>query len=253
MKGYEYSENIWNYVLPDGSAFCHWGGRGISYRVLELLNLRERDRLCDICCGEAGTLTLIDLPVSEIYGIDVSSRALEMASKNLRSKNPHLRQADIREMPFEDGYFDKLFAQDPDVFLCPDKQRIVDEIFRITRSGGRFVLQTYCATSYLGQEDRQKMSDALKNIGYPYTDVVSVGELERLVGRSGFVIQLSQDLYDIYSQDSLRMIENLEINWEVVKQSDEQQAHNLRELLYLGRELFLRKAWTGILLSVEKL
>ena len=238
--------------------FARWeffrplGGRVISYRVLDLLNLKQEDRLCDICCGEAGTLTLVDQPLAEVYGVDISTKALEKASRTLEGRNFHLRQADIREMPFDSCYFDKLFAQDPDVFLYPDKQRSMDEISRVTRTGGRFVLQTYCATSNLQQYERDETDRILRNMGYPYTDVVDIDCLRVLGVQSGFSVVESQDLHEVYFQDNLRMIENLGRNWERIRQDDEEQTHNLRELLYWEKHLFSKKAWSGILLVMEK-
>src|SRR3989344_437683 len=246
MQDYNYSDDLWDYILPDGNSFCNWGGRNISYRVLILLDLKEDDKLGDICCGEAGTLALITRPLSEVYGIDISSRALERGSRNLEGKGFHLRQADVREMPFSDCYFDKLFSQDPDVFLYPDKQRIMDEISRIIRTGGRFVLQTYCSTSNLTLKDKNKTRRILKKMGYPYTDVVDLNCLISMFRSSGFEIKLIEDLHEIYSKDNEKMIKNLEKNWLKIKDK------NVKELLYWEKYLFSKKAWTGVLLVLEK-
>ncbi len=251
MENYDYPRELWDYVLPDGTSFCHWGGRDISYSVLELLSLKKGEKVCDICCGEAGTLALIRNPSVESYGLDISRKALREASKMLR-ENVNLIQTDINRLPFGADFFDKVFAQDPDVFLHPDKFEVMHEISRVICQKGKFVLQTYCTMPHLNERDKEKTDRMLRESGYPYTDVIGIEEVVDLIRKSGFDIQSFQDLYYIYASDNLRMIDNLERNWPIIMEIDEQQGRNLRRLLEWERNLFLGRKWTGILLRAEK-
>lgn|SRR3989338_2906188 len=253
MNIYSSSENLWEYVLPEGASFCHWGGRDISRKVLGNLDIRRGDRLCDLCCGEAGTLSFIDEEDIEVYGVDISGASLKKALNRFEGRNNfYFVQYDVRNMSFVDGFFDKAFAQDPDVFLCPNKDRAMGEISRVIKRGGVFALQTYCATSYLKQSEKQRMLATLRNIGYRYTEVITLDEINMLLRTSKFLIKNTEDLHEVYKQDNLRMIEKLEANWSEMLKININQANKMRELLYLERELFLRKAWTGILQIAEK-
>ena len=246
MEYYSYFRNLWKHILPDGTSFCHWGGKEISYKILELLDLKEQEVICDICCGEAGTLSLIEQTMDRVYGIDISDKALKKASKNLRNKGFYLRQADVRQIPFDDCYFDKLFAKDPDIFLYSDKLKIINEISRTLIKGGKFILQTYCSTSNLTLGDKKKTNKILENNGYPYTDVVDINDLIFMFRNSEFEIKFIEDLHEIYSKDNEKMIKNLEKNWLKIKEE------NIKKLLYWERYLFSKKAWTGVLLVLEK-
>lgn len=253
MTNYRYSEDIWKYVLHDGVPFCHWGGRDISYKVLNNLNLKQGDKLCDLCCGDAGTLTLINKSNVEVYGIDISKTALRRARKRFEGRdNFHFIQSDVRNMPFSDGFFDKTFAQDPDVFLYSNKAGVMKEISRVTRKGGIFVLQTYCATSRLGQREKEKTEAILRNMGYPFVDVLTSDEITSVLKLSGFVIKEAEDLHGVYEQDNSRMIHNLERNWLDMLKANENKANRMKEMLYWERYLFSKKAWTGTLQIAEK-
>ena len=250
---YGYSEYLWQYVLPDGNPFCHWGGKNISREVLDHLELKTGDRLCDICCGEGGTLSLINRNDIEVYGIDISKTAIEKARVEFENKDSfHFVQSDVRNMPFHDCLFNKVFAQDPDVFLYPDKMDIMREISRVMRSKGIFVLQTYCASSYLGKTEREITAEILYRMGYPYTEVLFDEQIDLILKMSGFVVKCSKSMHSVYHQDNLAMIRNLEINWARMLEANEVQANNMRKLLYWEKYLFSKKAWTGILRIVKK-
>src|SRR3989344_2326569 len=179
MEYYSYFRNLWKHILPDGTSFCHWGGKEISYKILELLDLKEQEVICDI-------------------------------------------------------------------FLYSDKLKIINEISRTLIKGGKFILQTYCSTSNLTLGDKKKTNKILENNGYPYTDVVDINDLIFMFRNSEFEIKFIEDLHEIYSKDNEKMIKNLEKNWLKIKEE------NIKKLLYWEKYLFSKKAWTGVLLVLEK-
>ena len=240
-ESYNYLNNIWDYILPDGSGFCHWGGKAASYQILKILDLNDSERICDLCCGEAGTLSLIDKEKLEIYGVDISD------SISRKSKSDfNLVQADVKKMPFASRFFDKLFAQDPDVFLHPKKAETLREISRILKKRGIFVCQTYCATSNISEEEKRKTSNLLSSLGYPYTDVIGTEDIPDLFSSEGFQIEFIKEMHEIYLRDNIKMIENLEKNWLKIKDK------KIRRLLYWEKYLFSKSAWTGILIFARK-
>jgi len=251
---YNYSNKIWDYILPDGNKFCHWGGKTISYKMIEFLDLKNSDKVCDICCGEAGTLTLINQPGIKIYGMDISDSALKKAKKGLKRRlgNVHLVQADVKDIPFPNNFFDKILAQDPDVFLYPQKNEIMKEISRVLKVGAIFVCQTYCATSYLTPGEEKRTSFLLKEMGYPYTAVMKMKNIFDMFTLAGFKIQFIEDIHDVYAQDNLLMIENLEKNWKKITKINEQEKDKLKVLLEWEKYLFSKKAWTGVIIKAKK-
>ncbi len=251
---YSYSNKIWNYILPDRNKFCHWGGKAISYKMIEFLDLKNSDKICDICCGEAGTLTLINQPRIKVYGVDISDSALKKAREGLKELgNFNLVQADVKNMPFSNNFFDKILAQDPDVFLYPQKNEIMKEISRVSKIGAIFVCQTYCATFYLTPGEEKRTSLLLKEMGYRYTGVLKKEEIFKMFTLAGFKIQFIEEIHDVYAQDNLLMIKNLEKNWKKITGINKQERNKLKVLLEWEKYLFSKKAWTGVIIKAKKM
>ncbi len=107
--------------------------------------LAEGEAVLDIGCG-AGVDTLIAGmmvgPEGKAIGIDLIPEMLERARENLRKTgigNVDFQQASAEDMPFPDDSFDAVISNG--VFnLIPDKKRALDEVLRVLRVGGRFML-----------------------------------------------------------------------------------------------------------------
>jgi len=248
MRNNDYfSSNNWERVLPNGIAFCHWGGKRISKELVKKLGLKEREKVLDICCGQCGTLGLIKQKNVELYGLDISNDALRRArgylSQRGKANYVKLILGDAFDMPFSRGFFGKLFAQDPDSFLSPRKEELMREIARVSKKGAKFVLQTYASTSNLSQSDKKKTDNMLMINGHKETETIQVEQLERLFSKARFRLQRVESLHDIYVEDNLEMIELAKKN---------RISGGLLDLLEHERYLFRKNAWTGILVESTK-
>ncbi len=254
MDTYNYTRSCWDTVLPDGSAFCHWGGKDISYRVLRELNLKEGDRLCDLCCGEAGTLGLIKSREIKRYGVDISCSALQRAYEREQdnSSGLHLIPEDVRCMPFADEFFTKLISQDADVFLCPEKQPIMGEIFRVASPGALYIMQTYAATTKAPSEVIDLTSSHLRSLGYSHTALLIAEELPALIEGAGFSVERFSSVHDVYVRDNARMTQRLHQNWDCLHKQNERESELLLKLLEWERFLFREKYWTGVIILARK-
>lgn len=112
---------------------------------LESLSLKEGETLLDLGSGPGMDLFLARLkfPASgTLYGMD---RLPEMIAKaeRIRDKkglaNIEFRQGTLTEIPFDDASIDAVISNCV-VNLEPDKQKVYDEIYRILKPGGRFVI-----------------------------------------------------------------------------------------------------------------
>lgn len=244
MKSYNYysAVNEWGKVLPDGLAFCHWGGREQSSRLITKLELKIKERVLDICCGLCGTLSMITQDVI-LYGLDISPDATNEAKDYLRrygTTKVKLVNGDALSIPFPDNYFDKLFAQDPDSFLSSRKEDMIREITRVVKRGATFILQTYASTSKLIDRDRKEIDRILKGLGYDNTETIELEKIKHLFSRADFNIGEIKSLHDIYSKDNLRMIKLAK---------ERKVSKNILELLEFEKYLFEKKAWTGIMVK----
>lgn len=250
---YHYTKNSWDSILPDGSAFCHWGGKDISYRILRELDLGENDRLGDVCCGEAGTLSLLKSREIERYGVDISHSALQRAYGREQNSLPlHLIQSDAQHMPFADEFFTKLISQDADVFLCPEKQSIMEEISRVASPGALYIMQTYAATTNTPGDIIDRTSLLLRSLGYSHTNLLIVEELPALIEKFGFSVEQFSSAHGIYTDDNLRMLEKLHKKWDCLHKQNEKESELLLQLLEWERFLFREGYWTGIILYARK-
>ncbi len=77
-----------------------------------------------------------------VYGLDLSEGMLEKArrtAEKLGARNVQFLQAELESLPLEAGSVD-LVTSNCTINHAADKQRVWNEIFRILRPGGRFVV-----------------------------------------------------------------------------------------------------------------
>ena len=110
-------------------------------RNLSKYNDDTVDRLLDVGCGDGDFTMLLKkvLDVKEVYGIDISPKAVEIANK----KGFTAVQVDIdaEKFSFEDGYFDIIVCGEVIEHLF-DPDHLLDEIYRVLKRKGICLLTT---------------------------------------------------------------------------------------------------------------
>ena len=107
-------------------------------------------RILDICCGTGGlAITIAQLAqyAPDITGTDYSQPMLEIAaakaSSSTTGKNIRFINADVARLPFADNHFDCIgisFAFRNLTYKNPLTQSYLNEILRVLKPGGRFVV-----------------------------------------------------------------------------------------------------------------
>jgi cyclopropane fatty-acyl-phospholipid synthase-like methyltransferase len=122
-----------------GKRVIHPGGRHATEELLELAALSPGQRVLDIGCG-AGT-TAIEMATR--FGVkvtaadlspDMRDRAIANASRAGVTDRLSVEPADICELPYEDGHFDRVVAEAVTMFV--DRDRAIAELVRVCRPGG---------------------------------------------------------------------------------------------------------------------
>ena len=122
-------------------------------------------KLLDIGCGYAHkTLDLAD-SFQEVYGIDPSPDMLALAQSNVKKSgksNAHIQYGVDEQLPFGNNFFD--------VVICILALWNVDEIHRVLKPGGIFILETTGAKDKLDLkkefgEDEQGLRGQRANYG----------------------------------------------------------------------------------------
>jgi len=118
-------------------------GKEITYalNVLGAPELKGK-RILDYCCGTGITAIYFALCGAEVWAIDASSKAIDIAVKSAEisdvSKMTHFSVLDVQALPYGNGFFDMAFCQSAlhivvDFPVCPY------ELSRVLKTGGRAI------------------------------------------------------------------------------------------------------------------
>ena len=99
----------------------------------------------DLGCG-AGMDSILAArtvgPTGKVIGVDMTQEMIDKAKGNAETLgliNVEFRQGNIEALPVETGTVDVAISNG--VFnLCPDKPKLVAEVFRVLRAGGRLLM-----------------------------------------------------------------------------------------------------------------
>jgi ubiquinone/menaquinone biosynthesis C-methylase UbiE len=114
---------------------------GLYREIAEKLPLMERGRVLDIGTGSGLQLEAIyeKQPALELYGLDLSAPAIQIARANLIGIAVDLRQGSIEQAPYDQAFFD-LITCHASMSYWEHPIACFNEIFRILKPGGVAVL-----------------------------------------------------------------------------------------------------------------
>lgn len=98
-------------------------------------------------------------PNGEVVGIDMTSAMLEKARAAAAESaidNVEFRQAYMEELPVPDGWADVVISNGV-LNLTPDKQRVLGEMFRVLRSGGRLQIGDILVSREVPEEAKKEI------------------------------------------------------------------------------------------------
>ncbi|MFB3883990.1 MAG: class I SAM-dependent methyltransferase [Thermodesulfobacteriota bacterium] len=109
--------------------------------ILDLLRPVQGEILLDAGCG-TGIFTLDILSFGpRVIGLDISRPMLIRAAEKARGYPFQAILADMSHLPFQDSSFDKVVSVTALEFIR-DAKPAVNELFRVTKKGGRIVVAT---------------------------------------------------------------------------------------------------------------
>jgi ubiquinone/menaquinone biosynthesis C-methylase UbiE len=124
---------------------------------------RADPRLGEVCvdlgCGRGNdVMRLAEAvgPEGHVYGIDLSDGMIAKAKANLAKfevTNATIVKAELEHLPLLDGSVD-LVISNCTINHAADKQGVWDEVYRVLRRGGRFVVSDIYATAPIPEEYR---------------------------------------------------------------------------------------------------
>lgn len=124
---------------------------------LDFLKIVPGENILDLGCGkgketiEAARLTG---PEGKAVGLDITEAMIEAAYRNAEKENlPNVWfvKGDIEKLPFEDSVFDAVISNCV-INHAKSKKRVYEEIFRVLKYGGRFVISDAATVNPLPPE-----------------------------------------------------------------------------------------------------
>ena len=132
---------------PLGYIHSHWTMprmHGPMYAVMaEALDLRPEDELLELACGSGVFLARHATVASYVAGLDLSDLQIDLARERLAERiaagTAEIVKGDAADLPWQDGRFSAVTCMGS-MGLFPDTPRVLAEVLRVLRPGGRAVL-----------------------------------------------------------------------------------------------------------------
>ena len=119
-KIYDSEVDPWNIGLADSERYIYY-----KEKLLQLVDIFEVDKrnILDIGCGKAAFLNHFDQDFNELFGIDISEKAIDFAKSRIPNGKFAVASADaLNNNIFENIYFDVIILSDVVYYLKPSKQ-----------------------------------------------------------------------------------------------------------------------------------
>lgn len=143
-------------------------GRNVG---VDLLDLKPDERLLEVGVGTGLSLPLYPR-TAEIAAIDISSKMLEKAREKVERMglgNVELGVMDAQNMTYADDSFDCVIACYV-VSAAPDPARVVSEISRVCKPGGRIVfINHFKSNNFLLAKFEELINGVCKKFGWETT------------------------------------------------------------------------------------
>ena len=113
--------------------------------VFVLKHINSEDKVLELGCGYGGVLQKLIGKARKIVGIDTSRESLQFARKMMGNNSSlELYEMNAIDMDFEDGDFDVVICiQNGISAFHVDKEKLIKEAVRVTRSGGKVLFSSY--------------------------------------------------------------------------------------------------------------
>lgn len=122
----------------------HPGGLKLTARLAEVAMLKPGSKVLDIGCGMGITAIFVARHYGcSVTGIDISPTFIASARERAENENligkTSFITADAQELPLFSAIFDVVVSE-CSLSLLPDKERAIDELWRVLKPGGRITI-----------------------------------------------------------------------------------------------------------------
>jgi len=134
------------------------------------VELKEAETVLDLGCGAGLDLYFYAKAVGEmgkVYGLDISEDMVTKARTNMKVvgiKNVEIKYGHSDSLPFQGNFFN-VVASNGIYNLSPDKEKVMREVFRVLKPGGRTTFCEIVLKDRLPENVRKNIDDWFRCIG----------------------------------------------------------------------------------------
>jgi tocopherol O-methyltransferase len=203
---YDASSGLWEQIWGEHMHHGYYGEAGTDRKerrqaqidlIEELLrwaDVQQASQILDVGCGIGGSsLYLAQKYQAAATGITLSpvqaNRAIARAQTAGLADRTVFQVADALEMPFADQSFDLVWSLESGEHM-PDKQKFLQECYRVLKPGGKFIFVTWCHRPIspphppLTSDEQKQLEKIYQVYCLPY--VISLPEYEAIAQEKGF-------------------------------------------------------------------
>ena len=195
---YDASSGLWEDIWGEHMHHGYYGADGKEQKerrtaqidlieeVLRWSEVHQAENILDVGCGIGGSsLYLAQKFNANATGITLSpvqsGRASERAIEFGLQDRTNFQVADALNMPFEDNSFDLVWSLESGEHM-PEKQKFLQECYRVLKPGGKLILVTWCHRSTdkstLTADEKKHLEQIYDVYCLPY--VISLPEYEEI-------------------------------------------------------------------------
>lgn len=174
-------EIVKRYTAEDKNSNLSCGGN------IEYLNLKNGEKVLDLGCGRGGESIQAAKQIGSeghVWGLDLTPRMIELAqerAQNEQVKNAEFLLGSMDHIPLKDNCLDAVLSNCA-INHVENKTAVYQEIFRVLKPGGRFVVSDIMTEEPLPHEirtDPEAIADC-------FGGAITLKEYEQALNDAGF-------------------------------------------------------------------
>ncbi|MBE9214624.1 methyltransferase domain-containing protein [Plectonema cf. radiosum LEGE 06105] len=195
---YDASSGLWEEIWGEHMHHGYYGADGKEQKdrrqaqidlieeLLQWAQVQQAENILDVGCGIGGSSLYLaqkfnaaatGITLSPVQARRACQRAVEFGLQN----RTNFQVADALNMPFEDNSFDLVWSLESGEHM-PDKNKFLQECYRVLKPGGKLILVTWChrptEESPLTAEEKRHLEQIYDVYCLPY--VISLPEYEAI-------------------------------------------------------------------------
>ncbi len=162
----------------------------LTQRFIDALGAAVEGSVLDVACGPGILSAAIAKSARDVVAFDLTPEMLKKAAQRCKEAglaNVSFREGNAAELPFADAAFDAAVTR-LSVHHFDRPERVMSEIFRVLRPGGRFVIADVISSEQPAESELQNAIEILRDPSH--VRMLPGSELSSLVRRAGFDIEL---------------------------------------------------------------